>query len=170
MNKLKKMYTAAGILQLICAVLWFVPSCSVVSSYTQNMLGEVSNVNASVFSLSSFFKGAEFLLVASMCGLALSIALMILPVFKSTEEKRRRLIFSKISAMYSLVMFLFFFFFSSSQTNQYVDLGVKTEMKFGGVLLIIVSALLIVLLFKISSETKKIKRNNEIAENSTINE
>ncbi len=157
MSSLKIKYIIASALQLVCIVFWFIPACTIVTSFRRNIAGEVIDIYTETNSLVNFFEGAEFLAVISIVGLILSLVLLVLPVIKSTETKKRRLIYSKISAVYSLFLLLASFFFPYFESTQYYDVGSEFEFGIGGILFVIFNIALFVFLFVISSESKKLQ-------------
>ena len=104
MKNIKNIYLITGALEALIAALWFVPSYLGVGSIQKNMLGEVTRVNIKNFSV---FDCAEIssTAIASIIGVGISLILLIFPVIRGTYEKRHRMIYSKITAIYSLGVF-----------------------------------------------------------------
>lgn len=170
MNSLKKKYITASVLQFICIILWFIPLCTMVKSYTENFLGEIVDVTTENCSMIDFLNGEEAWLICSIIGLIFSLFLLILPVVKSTENKKRRLIYSKISVIYSLVMMLTSYYFPYSRLTEYLDIGDYFKFGFGGIIFIIFNVTLFVILIKISLESKKANMYLEENQDKAINE
>ncbi|MDD6275816.1 MAG: hypothetical protein PUB20_03205 [Clostridia bacterium] len=162
MKNIKNLYIIAAILQIISAVLWFVPSFDGVKYIMSNSLGEVTGVSIRDYTLFEYFDDMRFISVASIIGMALSCILLLIPIFKKTCEKRHRLIYSKITAIYSLVIFCAAFYSIYDGSMEYSYIGGKSDIFFGGIALIAVSVAFLALLFVISIQTNKLSKQAKL--------
>lgn len=156
MKNSKLMYSCSSILQIICAVLWFVPVIVYSGGYVNSYTGEANLVDE-YSSISKIFEGAPIITVIIMSIFVLSLLMLVIPIIKNATEKSRKLIFSKICTIISLVFFSFLFFAQIISLMDYFDYGAICRLTVGGWLYIIAHIALIVVLFKISSKSKKSK-------------
>lgn len=157
MKNIKNIYLITGALEALIAALWFVPSYLGVGSIQKNMLGEVTRVNIKNFSV---FDCAEIssTAIASIIGVGISLILLIFPVIRGTYEKRHRMIYPKITAIYSAVLYIIIYISACSDARNYADIGGKASMKFGGVVFVILNIALLIQLFMISVKTKQLSK------------
>lgn len=157
MKNIKNIYLITGALEALIAALWFVPSYLGVGSIQKNMLGEVTRVNIKNFSV---FDCAEIssTAIASVIGVGISLILLIFPVIRGTYEKRHRMIYPKITAIYSLGVFFAGYGFVRAAAHEYANVGGRWSLLFGGYAFIVLNVALLVLLFVISTKTKRISK------------
>ncbi len=163
MKNLKTLYPASAILNVICAVFWFIPTIVYSTGYFTysyiNPNEKEAHLTNETFALVEMFKEVPMALVIIMLFFVLSSFLLILPLIKKNYEKRRRLIFSKAWTIISFIFYLFIFFVQKVNMVEYKEYDIICKFSFGGWVFLFVHVALIVVLFIISRNTKKIKES-----------
>ena len=68
------------------------------------------------------------------------------------------MIYSKITAIYSAVLYIIIYISACSDARNYADIGGKASMKFSGVVFVILNIALLIQLFMISVKTKQLSK------------
>ncbi|MEE0444047.1 MAG: hypothetical protein UDC79_07610 [Acutalibacteraceae bacterium] len=99
-----------------------------------------------------------FISIASLIGVAVSLFLIVSPIIRDKCEERHKMIYPKITAIYSAVLYTIIYISACSDARNYADIGGKASMKFGGVVFVILNIALLIQLFMISVRTKQLSK------------
>lgn len=163
---LAMMFIASAACFLLQIILWFVNF----GKYSMSV-EQISQSRSGAYSLNNFMEGTPLTSIVIIM-MIIAIGMCILPIIKNNLNKRRRMIFTKIVAIVNSLGILFGINCLSdniernknsfdSQLGEGFFEG-SWSLTFGGILNIIVTVALIVLLFVISSKTKKANANTQI--------
>ncbi len=165
-GSLAMMFIASAACFLLQIILWFVNF----GKYSMNV-EQISQSRSGAYSLNDMMEGTPLSTIVVIM-MIIAIGMCILPIIKNNLNKRRRMIFAKIVAILnSLGMIMCISslsdYISRNKSSFDSQLGEgffegSWSLTFGGILNIIVTIALIVLLFVISSKTKKINANTPI--------
>lgn len=148
-NKLSIMFISALILQTLLVILWFLDCVR---------LGGAVGSGRSM-SIHEAFEGLEVISIITVLLCVISGILLLLPILNKNIYIHRRLIFQKVMVFWCLGVFLIWFFYNLIEISREFS-GLGFCLTFGGWLYILDSLALIVVLFAISSKTKKINNGN----------
>lgn len=165
MKNIKYTYIVTAALEVLTAIFWFVPSFSTVKSVRHYILTDTKSISLGDYSLFGYLSSLKVIAIASMIGVAISLFLIVFPIIRCKCEERHRMIYPKITAIYSVAMYIFIYISACADARDYADIGGKASMKFGGVVFIILNIALLVQLFMISKRTKKISMS--VVQNAT---
>lgn len=158
MKNIKYTYITAAALEVLTVIFWFVPSFSTVKSVSHYVLEDTMHVNLGDYSLFSYFSDMVFIPIASLIGVAVSLFLIVSPIIRDKCEDRHKMIYPKITAIYSAVLYIIIYISACSDARNYADIGGKASMKFGGVVFVILNIALLIQLFMISVKTKQLSK------------
>lgn len=158
MKNIKYTYITAAALEVLTVIFWFVPSFSTVKSVSHYVLEDTMHVNLGDYSLFSYFSDMVFIPIASLIGVAVSLFLIVSPIIRDKCEERHKMIYPKITAIYSAVLYIIIYISACSDARNYADIGGKASMKFGGVVFVILNIALLIQLFMISVKTKQLSK------------
>lgn len=158
MKSIKYTYITAAALEVLTVIFWFVPSFSTVKSVSHYVLEDTMHVNLGDYSLFSYFSDMVFIPIASLIGVAVSLFLIVSPIIRDKCEERHKMIYPKITAIYSAVLYIIIYISACSDARNYADIGGKASMKFGGVVFVILNIALLIQLFMISVKTKQLSK------------
>lgn len=158
MKNIKYTYITAAALEVLTVIFWFVPSFSTVKSVSHYVLEDTMHVNLGDYSLFSYFSDMVFIPIASLIGVAVSLFLIVSPIIRDKCEERHKMIYPKITAIYSAVLYIIIYISACSDARNYADIGGKASMKFGGVVFVILNIALLIQLFMISVRTKQLSK------------
>ena len=158
MKNIKYTYITAAALEVLTVIFWLVPSFSTVKSVSHYVLEDTMHVNLGDFSLFSYFSDMVFIPIASLIGVAVSLFLIVFPINRDKCEERHKMIYPKITAIYSAVLYIIIYISACSDARNYADIGGKASMKFGGVVFVILNIALLIQLFMISVRTKQLSK------------
>lgn len=158
MKNIKYTYITAAALEVLTVIFWLVPSFSTVKSISHYVLEDTMHVNLGDFSLFSYFSDMVFIPIASLIGVAVSLFLIVFPIIRDKCEERHKMIYPKITAIYSAVLYIIIYISACSDARNYADIGGKASMKFGGVVFVILNIALLIQLFIISVRTKQLSK------------
>lgn len=148
-NSLSVLFLAATAMHILEIIFWFIRCIKATG------LGIVSES----ISMHSLFGDTVIFSVITVIFCLISAVLCILPVISNNTSNFNRLIFPKITTLWVFAWFLIALISALIDSNDSYGM-VKISLTFGGWLLTIVSIASIVLLFMISSKTKKMKSSN----------
>lgn len=158
MKNIKYTYITAAALEVLTVIFWFVPSFSTVKSVSHYVLEDTMHINLGDYSLFSYFSDMVFIPIASLIGVAVSLFLIVSPIIRDKCEERHKMIYPKITAIYSAVLYIIIYISACSDARNYADIGGKASMKFGGVVFVILNIALLIQLFMISVRTKQLSK------------
>lgn len=158
MKNIKYKYITAAALEVLTVIFWFVPSFSTVKSVSHYVLEDTMYVNLGDYSLFGYFSDMIFISIASLIGVAVSLFLIVSPIIRDKCEERHKMIYPKITAIYSAVLYIIIYISACSDARNYADIGGKASMKFGGVVFVILNIALLIQLFMISVRTKQLSK------------
>lgn len=158
MNK-KPLHIGAAVLQLLGAILWFVPAMVYSVGGYNRYTGE-NNFSEKTSSITEIFDGAPIIIVVIVALIALSLLMIVLPIIKKETDKRHKLTYSKIFAIVSLIFFVALVVIQYMSMKNYFEYGAICELTIGGWIFIVVHILLIITLFKISGAKKRKSKEN----------
>lgn len=158
MKNIKYTYITAAALEVLTVIFWFVPSFSTVKSVSHYVLEDTMHVNLEDYSLFGYFSDMIFISIASLIGVAVSLFLIVSPIIHDKCEERHKMIYPKITAIYSAVLYIIIYISACSDARNYADIGGKASMKFGGVVFVILNIALLIQLFMISVRTKQLSK------------
>ncbi len=158
MKNIKYTYITAAALEVLTVIFWFVPSFSTVKSVSHYVLEDTMHVNLGDYSLFGYFSDMIFISIASLIGVAVSLFLIVSPIIRDKCEERHKMIYPKITAIYSAVLYIIIYISACSDARNYADIGGKASMKFGGVVFVILNIALLIQLFMISVRTKQLSK------------
>lgn len=158
MKNIKYTYITAAALEVLTVIFWFVPSFSTVKSVSHYVLEDTMHVNLGDYSLFGYFSDMIFISIASLIGVAVSLFLIVSPIIRDKCEEHHKMIYPKITAIYSAVLYIIIYISACSDARNYADIGGKASMKFGGVVFVILNIALLIQLFMISVKTKQLSK------------
>lgn len=148
-NNLGLFYVITLGLQVLQLILWF---CKTFQASAMGISNSVSTHEAFVSDDMGFISTVAIIL--SIVGLLVTA----LPVLLKTTSKRNALVIPKITILWSTVWFIIYWMALSSRASDYSSFGMSAGPTFAGVLFLIVSLAVIVMLFKITADAKKLNK------------